>query len=1318
MTEYLSISKQKPEFPPYLNFQTLRDIGITHLQSLSGKLWTDYNLHDPGVTILEVLCYAVTDLGYRNNLDIEDLLALNPGDTKSRENNFFTPDRVLTCNPVTELDLRKRLIDIPGVRNAWLQKVTHYQPAIYVNLKNKVLQYTQPEEKPLPLNLRGLYTVSLDLDPEYRKNACGQLYRSWGETLDEVKEVLCSARNLCEDFDDILILGEEEIALCADIQLTTDADAEDVLVNIYVRIQEFLSPRLRFYTLQELLDKGKSPAEIFAGRPTVFENGKILYESHGFIDTDELVALTLPSILHVSDLYKEILQVPGVAAVKKLSIANYINGLRQSVGHPWYLHLTEKYRPVLGVKVSKINFSKSTLPIAVDLEEVERRYYEQQAAYIKTPRDRQELDLSVPKGSYYELADYYSIQHEFPVTYGIGEEGLPTNVPALRQAQALQLKGYLVFFDQLLAGYLAQLAHIRDLFSWETDAEQRTYFTQKIEFPEVKDKKVLSDNYINVLHEEVEVYRDRRNRFLDHLLARFAESFTDYVLLNYQIFATHNDKVDREAEIIRDKAKFFQDYPALSHDRFRAFNYCDCEAVWDTENVAGLKKRVSRLLGIDDVRRRHLNHYRVSTDTRNLVLSVNVSNDELPLTSQQRYATSEQALADREKFLLFALHGNFYQRLTYQYYYHYGLEVLDTDCTTVLVNSDRYFPSTKELLVAFEPLLQSLLTRLSNLDDTALQQLVVVQPAAEDLFSFRLQIPGENSEVITFTGVQRYFSRVEALTHGVTSLRQIQDKQNYRKITFGKENQLGTAEKFTYYGYALIDEQKKVLAEYTQRFSTESDRDLALQRWLSHIQANQNEYKLTVLTSDGYVFVLTDNASYQPLLRSVNSYSTKLLAWQAAEQFAENLRFWNRYVTVQNGSLGITDKTGNLLAVFTNDRDRSTVFQRLNAMEPFLVIADERYRLVDRQGAIMLESMETYKDVNTARDRFYQDVLGVLFEPNAIQSINSKQGFSFRILSRPREDRSAVAIHPQTYTSADARDEAIEHLLLLVRTARLHTEIKTIEKKPYIGEIYNPENQLLLQTTQSYTTADDAWKQGNTLMELAQKQENYRLIDSQDSIYGWELTNESKDQIFASQYYNSKSDRTQAMESLQTWTNDEGFHVLEHILLRPKTKLPNLTAGEIPTISDDFLPILVTEEDAETQPDNPYRLARHDPYSFWVSIIIPYWPERFRNIPFRRFVEQTLRLEAPAHIVLKIAWVNVQQMHDFESAYRNWLEQLALESCENAACDLTGTLNRLLEILPKLRNVYPQATLHDCEESSPDTNPAILNQTALGTAGD
>jgi hypothetical protein len=286
----------------------------------------------------------------------------------------------------------------------------------------------------------------------------------------------------------------------------------------------------------------------------------------------------------------------------------------------------------------------------------------------------------------------------------------------------------------LLANYLAQLAHVRELFSWEidkVDGQWHTYFTQVLDFPE--SSAIIGDGqqYLNSIIEDPETYGDRRNRFLDHLLGRFAESFGDYVLLNYRM-----DKVKHETKIIHDKVHFLQDYPSLSRDRFRAFNYCNYKAVWDTENVSGFKKRVSRLLGIEDVRRRNLSHYRIAPS--GWIISLSGSPDDIPLKSLQTYATQEEAQAAMEKLLLFALHADFYKRLC-----------------------DRY-------------------------DD------------------------------------------------GINKL--------------------------TSYGYILVDNEGKVLAESTERFPTEQEREIALQRWFSNIQVNQNQFKFTVeQSSEGYFFTLKNN---------------------------------------------------------------------------------------------------------------------------------------------------------------------------------------------------------------------------------------------------------------------------------------------------------------------------------------------------------------------------------------------------------------------------------------------------------------------------
>ena len=109
-----------------LDYAALRTAGVRHLERLAGHLWTDFNDHDPGITILEQLCYALTDVAYRAAHELPDLLS-EPGPT-----NLYTPARILGSRPVTLLDLRKLVIDVDGVKNAWVEPVT--APPLYADL--------------------------------------------------------------------------------------------------------------------------------------------------------------------------------------------------------------------------------------------------------------------------------------------------------------------------------------------------------------------------------------------------------------------------------------------------------------------------------------------------------------------------------------------------------------------------------------------------------------------------------------------------------------------------------------------------------------------------------------------------------------------------------------------------------------------------------------------------------------------------------------------------------------------------------------------------------------------------------------------------------------------------------------------------------------------------------------------------------------------------------------------------------------------------------------------------------------------------------
>ncbi|MEP7111484.1 MAG: hypothetical protein ABI760_26050, partial [Ferruginibacter sp.] len=126
MQKSITIQK-KPTLPESSNYELLRQKGLEYIQQLGSKLWTDYNLHDPGITIMEALCYAITDLGYRTSLDIKDLLALPSLEEPDTEGlfpadyrqAFFTARYILTVNPWTTDDFRKLLINIDGIKNGW-----------------------------------------------------------------------------------------------------------------------------------------------------------------------------------------------------------------------------------------------------------------------------------------------------------------------------------------------------------------------------------------------------------------------------------------------------------------------------------------------------------------------------------------------------------------------------------------------------------------------------------------------------------------------------------------------------------------------------------------------------------------------------------------------------------------------------------------------------------------------------------------------------------------------------------------------------------------------------------------------------------------------------------------------------------------------------------------------------------------------------------------------------------------------------------------------------------------------------------------------
>ncbi|MES1254889.1 MAG: diguanylate cyclase, partial [Acidobacteriota bacterium] len=98
-----------------MDYSALRESGMELIRKWASESWTDHNVHDPGITILEACSYAMTELGLRLQLNVADLL-------RSGESNgtadLEPAHRVLPAGPVTPADLRSVLLDHPSIRDA------------------------------------------------------------------------------------------------------------------------------------------------------------------------------------------------------------------------------------------------------------------------------------------------------------------------------------------------------------------------------------------------------------------------------------------------------------------------------------------------------------------------------------------------------------------------------------------------------------------------------------------------------------------------------------------------------------------------------------------------------------------------------------------------------------------------------------------------------------------------------------------------------------------------------------------------------------------------------------------------------------------------------------------------------------------------------------------------------------------------------------------------------------------------------------------------------------------------------------------------
>lgn len=875
-------------------------------------------------------------------------------------------------------------------------------------------------------------------------------------------------RNLCEDFMHIDELEVEQIGLCAEIGVRADVVVEEILAEIFFRLEWHISPPVNFYTIEELKAKGRTTDQIFEG-PLL---------DHGFIDDEEFRAMDRRCFLSTSDILQLIMAVPGVETVKDISLMSYvkippvsplqpgeirveIKGETYKVSQePWILELQELdvFAPDFRPDRSRVIFFKNDLPYLPNMNRVEELYQEKRAAQIRNKLKGHENDLPVPLGNYKELETYYPIQNELPTTYRVGQNRVPNSDTDLRKAQSRQLKSFLLFFEQMLANYLAQLANIKELFSWKRGTNQ-SYFTQAIS--DISDIESLYIDHPTLSHdleaiiESPDTALSRKNRFLDHLMGRFSEDFTEYALLKYGTYEEKTPEWRKAAQqLILDKQCFLEDYPVQSANRGKAFDYRSP----NQRSITGFQRRMYRLMGI----------------------------------REDKWVAIWNKLIDNR----FQFRSNAGGALQYE-------------------------------LVLLSP----------SADPT--------DPAAPVLFQSLIDLDCESHEQFLNLLDELVTRGEHAGNWNFTETNEVTGTAGWELCEAGDEGK-------TVQGFApamdgdrtfLIDEILPAFAAYTKQ-ETECEigwRNLANKRFQVRINTTTDLYELALLAPDAD----PDDPEAPVLFHSLpdldcNSQAQYCALLDNLIPFGANCNNWT--------------------------------FTELN------------------------------EEVGTA-------------------------GWELQQTCGAEEDA------PKIFGFAPAPDDDKAYLL----------------------------NEIIPQ--------------------------------------------------FAA------------------YANREGFHLIEHILLRKRT------------LEDPFMPVEIHSGESGCD-----CVEVEDPYSFRVSIILPSWPERFQQVRFRQFMEKKLREEAPAHVYLKICWISHCEMQDFENHYENWLDQHAVlpdyiyrnagrkdrKICARGTTPLTSSsrlvpddqnqmeayqdaLANIIEKLHSLTTVFPMARLHDCEEDTGGEPPITLNNTSLGS---
>ena len=398
----LYIVQQAEEDALYTKLQTQT---LDEVQRMAGKIWTDYNVHDPGVTISDITNHALAELDYKLGFSLTDY-CVEKGNTFVPERfGLFPPEEIYTTQPVTVEDYRKLfLAHIPELDN--IQLVCNLQT--------------------------GGYTIKALLSPfetEDGKAVCEQ-----------IKILFHQHRNLCEYLsDEVKIQEPAELEFHAQFEIESGENASVVLARIYSTILRYLSGAVRI-SIPDTTAVSELPPEEWL---------------EGITDVVRPVAPELQQTEY--ELYKQLREVQGVRSFTTCYLMR--NGEPQT-------NFSEGFRLQIPTEAKELHvrIHQGRFEVEPDIDTFHTRL----EAFYQTNRHRElmqdgkqkKYNWSIPEAVYRNIFTHDSITNDFPACYRLSEK---------EEQDQTTFEIYLKWYDRVIQDGLLELKELPRILSLEAE---------------------------------------------------------------------------------------------------------------------------------------------------------------------------------------------------------------------------------------------------------------------------------------------------------------------------------------------------------------------------------------------------------------------------------------------------------------------------------------------------------------------------------------------------------------------------------------------------------------------------------------------------------------------------------------------------------------------------------------------------------------------------------------------------------------------------------------------------------------------------------